>query len=100
MVDLQALVDSPDGAKAWAALEASLAEYWPKAAMAEDQWKRTGERFTLWKESELRIAGIPFRIPAIGGYVRPLVLTPDHPVTVPVNLECERLHILGQVTFP
>ncbi len=100
MVDLQALVESAEGTKAWAALEARLAEYWPKAVMAEDQWKRTGQRFTLWHGSDLLIAGIPFRIPAVGGYVRPLVLTPDQPVTVPVNLECERLHILGQVTFP
>jgi len=100
MVDLQALVESAEGAKAWAALEARLAEYWPKAAMAEDQWKRTGEKFTLWQASDLLIAGVPFRIPAVGGYVRPLVLTPGQPATIPVNLECERLHILGQVTFP
>jgi len=98
-IDLQALVESAEGIKAWAALEARLAEYWPKAVMAEDQWKRTGGRFTLWQESDLLIAGVPFRIPVVGGYVRPLVLMPDRPVTIPVDLECERLHILGQVTF-
>jgi beta-glucuronidase len=100
IVDLQVLVESAEGTKAWAALEARLAEYWPKVVMAEDQWKRTGERFTLWQESDLLIAGVPFRIPVVGGYVRPLVLTPDRPVTIPVDLECEWLHILGQVTFP
>jgi len=99
IVDLQALVESAEGTKAWAALEARLAEYWPKAAMAEDQWKRTGRRFTLWQESDLLIAGVPFRVPVVEGYVRPLVLTPDRPVTVPINHECERLHILGQMTF-
>jgi hypothetical protein len=99
IVDLQALVESAEGAKAWAALEAKLAEYWPKAVMAEDQWKRNGGRFLLWQESDLLIAGVPFRIPVVGGYVRPLVLTPDTPVTVPIDGECKRLHILGQVTF-
>jgi hypothetical protein len=100
IIELQALVDSEEGKKAWAALESSLAKFWTKAAMAEDQWKRTGEGFTLWQESDLLIAGIPFRFPAVGGHVRPLVLTPDQPVTIPLDLECERLHILGQVTFP
>ena len=71
--------------------------------MAEDQWKRTGKQFTLWegtRGSEFRIAGVPFRIPVVNGFVRPLLLTREMPVTIPVGRECERLHILGQVTFP
>ncbi|HLW79850.1 MAG TPA: hypothetical protein VKU44_09660, partial [Terriglobia bacterium] len=33
--------------------------------------------------------------------VRPLMLTSQIPeITIPVNLECARVHILGQVTFP
>ena len=69
--------------------------------MAEDQWKRTGEKFLLWQGSELRIAGIPFRVPVVNGYVRPVLLAPETPeVTISVGQECERLHILGQVTFP
>ena len=99
-IDLQVLVESAEGAKAWAALEATLAEFWPKAAMAEDQWKRTGDKFVLWQQSDFLIGGVPFRVPAVDGYVRPLVLTPDRPVTVPIGFECERIHILGQVTFP
>jgi len=99
IMDLQTLVESAEGVKAWGALESRLAEYWPKAVMAEDQWKRTGARFTLWQESDLLIAGAPFRMPVVGGYVRPLVLTPDSPVTIPVNRECKQLHILGQVMF-
>ncbi len=99
-IDLQALVESADGAKAWAALETRLAGFWPRTAMAEDQWKRTGKRFTLWQGSDLVIVGVPFRLPLAEGYVRPLLLTPDQPVTIPIDLECERLHILGQVTFP
>ena len=55
----------------------------------------------LWQGSELTIAGIPFRVPVVNGYVRPVLLAQEAPeVTVSVGQECERLHILGQVTFP
>jgi beta-glucuronidase len=100
-VDLQALVESAQGARAWAGLETVLAKFWPRAPMAEDQWKRTGEKFLLWQGSELAIAGIPFRTPAVNGYVRPVLLTQEtSEVAISVGQECERLHILGQVTFP
>jgi hypothetical protein len=46
-LDLQTLVESAEGMKSWVALEAAMAQFWPKAAMAEDQWKRTGEKFLL-----------------------------------------------------
>ena len=68
--------------------------------MARDQWKRTGEKFRLWQGSDFLIAGIPIRIPAVEGYVRPLLLAPGTSTTIAVGCECERLHILGQVTFP
>jgi hypothetical protein len=100
-VDLQALVESAEGVRAWAGLEAALAKFWPQVPMAEDQWKRTGEKFLLWQGSDLTIAGIPFRVPVVDGYARPVLLTLDAPeVTISVGQECERLHILGQVTFP
>ena len=99
-VDLQALVERPEGVKAWAAFEDRMANFWSSAPMAEDQWKRTGSKFLLWQGADLLIAGVSFRVPAVDGYVRPLVLTPDRPVTIPIDLECKRLHILGQVTFP
>jgi hypothetical protein len=100
-VDLQVLVESLEGTKAWASLEAALAQFWRQAPMADDQWKRAGEKFLLWQESDLEIGGVPFRIPVIGGHARPLVLTQDVPVVaIPLNQECARLHILGQVTFP
>jgi len=100
-VDLQELVESAEGLRAWAGLEAALAKFWPRVPMAEDQWKRTGEKFQLWQGSDLTIAGIPFRLPVVNGYARPVLLTQDVPeVTISVGQECERLHILGQVTFP
>ncbi len=98
-VELQALVESTAGVKAWADLESRLAAYWPKADMAEDQWKRTGSKFVLWSGSDLVIGGVPFHLPSVEGTVRPLMLTADAPVTIPIGSECGRLHILGQVTF-
>ncbi|MGH9342519.1 MAG: hypothetical protein ACRD19_01970, partial [Terriglobia bacterium] len=39
--------------------------------------------------------------PVLNSYIRPLVLTPEVPeITIPLNLACVRLHILGQVTLP
>jgi hypothetical protein len=100
-VDLQTVAEGAQGAKAWAALEAAFAGYWPVAAMADDQWKRTGERFVLWQDSDLVIGGIPFRVPLVNDSVRPVLLTRDTPeLTLAVGQECEHLHILGQVTFP
>ena len=78
-----------------------LAEYWRKAVMAEDQWKRTGERFTLWQGSDLLIAGIPFDLPVVGESVRPVAVTPAIPeVEIPVGRAGVRVHVLGQVTLP
>ena len=72
----------------------------------ESPWRKTSgsapvEKFLLWQGSEVEIAGIPFHIPTVNNYVRPVLLTPETPeVTISVGQECERLHILGQVTFP
>jgi hypothetical protein len=100
-VDLQPLVDSAEGTKAWAAFEGRMAKFWSKASMAEDQWKRTGGKFLLWQGSEVQIASALFRVPVVNNYARPVVLLPEmSEVTIPVGQECERLHILGQVTFP
>ena len=100
-LDLQALADSPEGRRSWEAFEAALADYWRKSRMAQDQWRRTGGKFRLWQGSDAEIVGIPFRSPLSGNFIRPLMLTSEVPeITIPVNLECIRLHVLGQVTLP
>jgi hypothetical protein len=103
-IDLQALVDKPEGAKAWSALEGRMAEYWAKAKearMGRDQWKLTGGRFLLWQEPEVEILGARFVMPRVNGYVRPLVLLPEVPqMDIPVEMECTRLHFLGQISLP
>ena len=100
-VDLQSLAEGPDGAKAWAALEANFGKYWPTVPYARDHWKRTGGKFRLWQGRDVEIAGVPFHFPVVSDYVQPLVLTPEMPgVSIPIGLECHRLHVLGHVTFP
>lgn len=99
-VDLQKLVDRPEGQQIWASFEAAMAKYWTRTAMAGDQWKRTGSKFRWWQGSELRIAGAAFRVPVVDGYARPVLLTPEAPeVSIPLDLECVRLHILGHATL-
>jgi len=100
-LDLQSIAESREAAKSWAAFEGRMATYWSKAPMAEDQWKRTGGKFLLWQGSDVDVAGVLFRVPVIGNYARPLMVTPEVPeVGIPVSLEGVRLHVLGQVTFP
>jgi len=100
-VDLQPLVEGPDGARAWADFEDRMAKFWSTAPMARDQWKRTGGKFLLWQGSEVDIAGVTFRAPVVNDYVRPVVATPGVPeVEIPIGLEGMRVHVLGQVTLP
>src|ERR1019366_1866309 len=64
-VDLQPIVDSPNGRQTWAAFETTLEKFWRTVPMGENQWQRTGGRFLLWQEAEVEIAGAPFRSPVI-----------------------------------
>ena len=100
-IDLQPLVERPEGVKAWADFEDRMAKFWAGAPMAEDQWKRTGGKFLLWQGADVEIAGVTFRMPVMNGYVRPVVLTPAvAEVEIPIATAGSRIHILGQVTLP
>jgi hypothetical protein len=100
-VDLQALAESPEGKKSWAAFEAGLAKYWSEHRMVRNQWERTGKKFELWSQPNVDIAGVKFTSPVIDGCVHPLVLTQEvSEITIPVDAACTRLHILGQVSLP
>jgi hypothetical protein len=78
-----------------------MRDFWPATAQAKNQWDRTGKKFLLWQGSKLEIAGIPFHLPVVNNYVRPVVLTSEVPeVTIPIGLDCAQLHILGQVMLP
>jgi beta-glucuronidase len=99
-VDLQALADSAVGFQSWKSLEMSLKKYWA-GSIAHDQWKRTGSQFGLWQNPEVKIAGVSFCSPVVGGRVRPIVLTAPVPeMVIPIHQACTKLHILGQVSFP
>jgi beta-glucuronidase len=100
-VDLDEIARSQTGMQAWASLEQRIADAWEKAPFMHGQWKRTGQRFRFWEGGTVDISGVAFRSPVVEGFVRPLVVTPEAPsIEIPVNLECTRLHILGQVTMP
>ena len=100
-IDLQPLADSESGQKAWTDLESMLAEYWSKSRMADDQWKRTGEKLLLWQGVGVEIAGVSFKTPVVKDFVRPLVLTPRFSeLEIPVRTASTQLHFLGQVTLP
>jgi len=97
-VDLQSIVSSSDGDRAWASLKSQMARYWEP--IARNQWKNTGEDLLFWSKNKLDIAGVPFQMPVVNDRVRPVVVTPENPeAVIPVNRRCDRLHILGQVTF-
>jgi hypothetical protein len=108
-VDLQPLAEGPAGERAWANFEMSMRKYWSvREGWALDvsddiprgHWKESDGHFQLWQGNQIAVAGVGFQFPAVKGYVRPIVLTPESPeATIPVNLVCERVHILGQVTF-
>lgn len=98
VVDLQPLVDSADGERAWTSLKALMAKYWEQTA--RNQWKKSGEDFLLWRQNKVQIAGVDFQMPVANQHVRPLVVTPANPeIVVPLNRRCNRLHILGQVSL-
>jgi len=103
-VNLQPVVESSEGRKAWDSLESRMADYWAKAneaGMGRDQWKRSGEKFLFWQGGDLRLQRAPFRPAAVDGFVRPVVVTPEVPeINIPVGVSCRRLHFLGQITVP
>jgi hypothetical protein len=97
-VDLQPLVEGPEGDRAWGSLRTHMEHYWEQ--IARSYWKRTGEDLLLWGRSKVDIAGVSFQMAVMNDHVRPLVLTPENPeIVIPVNRRCDRLHILGQVTL-
>jgi beta-glucuronidase len=100
-IDLQATAASEPARKAWQELESQMAKYWATSFNAPDQWKRTGGKLQFWEGAEVDAGGAPFRCPLVDGRVRPLVLTSDSPeITVPIGLNCTRLHVLGHVALP
>ena len=99
-VDVQKLSESDAARKSWSELETRIEKFWTELGVS-GQWKRTGGRFLLWQGADVNVSGVPFRVPVAGDYARPLVVTPGSPeISVPLGLDCVRLHILGHVTLP
>lgn len=101
VVDLQGIAEGPGGQQAWAEFESAMEKFWQSVHYARNQWMRTGGKFLLWREPEVKIAGATFRSPLVNDYVRPVLLTAEVPeITIPIDRECAKMHVLGQVTFP
>lgn len=98
-VDLQPMADSEMQRQAWTSLEKHFEAFWGSAGYAKGQWERSGRRFRLWQDREVEIAGVQFCFPVVEEYVRPLIVTGTE-LVIPVHRNAQRLHILGQVTFP
>jgi hypothetical protein len=97
-VNLQPLVEGADGDRAWNSLKTHMTKYWEE--IARDQWQKTGRDLLLWSNSTIDLAGVPFQMPAVNDHVRPVIVTAEKPeAVIPVNRRCDRLHILGLVTF-
>ena len=104
-VDLQPLVDSASGRKSWETVETAVARAWAGAladnTLTDNQMPLNVPKFSLWQQQELKIAGVLFRTAAVDDHVRPVMLTDVTPeVLIPINQACNKVHILGQVTFP
>ncbi len=93
-VDLQPLTESADADRAWGSFKERMAK------MVPGLWKVNRQDFVLWKPTDIEISGVGFKVPAVNGRARPLILTPEvSQITIPLAGKAERLHILGQVTF-
>jgi hypothetical protein len=78
-----------------------MAAFWPKTEMAREQWDRTGKRLRFWRSPAVEIAGLRFAFAMRDGFARPLVVTKEAPeLIIPVGRDCERVYVLGNVTFP
>jgi hypothetical protein len=99
VVDLQPLAEGPDADRAWNSFKDRMVKFWND--VARNQWKKTGEDFLLWQDNKLQIGGVGFQMPVVNQRARPLMVTPEAPeIVIPINRQCQKLHILGQITFP
>ena len=99
IVDLQPLAEGPDVDRAWNSFKDRMVKFWND--VAQDQWKKAGEDFVFWQGSKVEIGGVGFQMPVVNQRVRPLMVTPEaSEIVIPIHRQCQKLHILGQVTFP
>ena len=103
-VDLQPLADRPEADRAWSTFKDFMGTFWKDLAKDEGKdefaWKQIAEDFLFWRGNKVEIAGVGFQMPLANERVRPLVVTTQSPeMVIPIHQQCQKLHILGQVTF-
>ncbi len=103
-VNLQPVVESPEGKRAWKSLQSRMADYWARSSeadMGRNQWSRSGEKLLFWEGGDFCVQRATFRTAVVDGYARPVVVTPESPeISIPVGLASQRLHFLGHITLP
>ncbi len=100
-IDLQPLLDVQEQSDVWAELESLMARFWKTHGMTVKHWDETGRTFWLWSCPEVSVGALPFTTGVHDGQTRPVVVTPGHrKVEVPLGIEADRLHVLGNVTLP
>jgi hypothetical protein len=82
----------------WKALRSANVSFWKENA--GDYLRKTGGDFWTWDAAALRIGPVPFETPQLDGHTRPVVVMTGNSVEVPVHMEADRLHFLGNVTVP
>lgn len=100
-VSLQATADDPAQATAWSEMETLMERYWCSSTIASQQWDETGRQFWFWSLPEFSVGCVPFRTALREGLTHPIVLTPGRcKIEIPVGMQADRLHILGNITLP
>jgi hypothetical protein len=82
----------------WLSLQAANVAFWKENF--GDYLQKTSGEFATWDAAALRIGPVPFETAQLGGHTRPAVVRSGSTVEIPVHLEADRLHFLGNVTVP
>lgn len=85
-------------ASAWQGLDAACMNFWK--ANSDDYLREGGGHFWTWDARTVQIGLVPFETAQVDGHTRPLVVLTGSAVEIPVHLQADRLHFLGNVTAP
>jgi hypothetical protein len=82
-----------------------MVAFWEKSSWgwAKDQLQLTGGHFRWWKHeltNSLSLADLPVKFVNSDGFVKPLMVSQNSAVEIPVSGSFSRLHILGHIALP
>src|SRR5262249_37942142 len=85
-------------ASALQGLDAACVNFWK--ANSDDYLGKGGGHFWTWDGWNVQIGPVPFETGEVDGHTRPLVVLTGSAGEIPVHLQADRLHFLGNVTAP